>query len=601
MVLIFNVGFVTFGQLSPGKLSASHAHLEGLSNCTKCHEIGNKVENNKCLACHKELQTRIKFQKGFHSSVGVKSRDCIQCHSEHHGEKFDMIHLDKKSFNHSTTSFPLEGAHKTKIADCKECHRVEKMVNKIFSKKKNTFLGLDARCLSCHDDFHQKNLSENCTSCHEMNSFKEAKKFNHQMTDFVLDGNHKNATCSACHKTEQLTNKKFTKYAGISTACVSCHKDEHKGTYGLNCKICHNTQNFKQITPTKNFNHQVTKFDLEGKHRSVSCQKCHTESGSLFGKFSEFKGKSPFDCNICHKDVHEGKLGTDCKACHNQQSFLLKNKNFVGKFNHEKTDYPLKGKHQRVDCKSCHKSDFTDPLKFESCMSCHKDQHNGDFNYKQNKYADCNVCHQVEGFSPATFGLKEHQLSNYPLDGAHIAQPCSACHRTKNQWKFANIGTACKSCHADTHAGFLDEKFYPEKKCELCHSTKNWNNVSFDHARTDFPLEGVHGRVDCEKCHFIKNDKSYQQVFKGLGKKCLNCHKDVHGGQFELNGETACEKCHSTFKWVPSKFDHQQASFKLDGQHQQVACEKCHQSFLPSSNRIRNYKLMKYECIDCHL
>jgi uncharacterized paraquat-inducible protein A len=51
-------------QISPGDLSIPHTHLEGISNCTQCHVLGNKISNDKCLDCHKEIQERISFQKG---------------------------------------------------------------------------------------------------------------------------------------------------------------------------------------------------------------------------------------------------------------------------------------------------------------------------------------------------------------------------------------------------------------------------------------------------------------------------------------------------------------------------------------------------------
>ena len=78
-------------QLSPGDLSRSHAHLEGISNCTKCHELGNKITDEKCLSCHTEISDRIRLNKGYHSSDEVKGKQCIACHSEHNGKDFQLI------------------------------------------------------------------------------------------------------------------------------------------------------------------------------------------------------------------------------------------------------------------------------------------------------------------------------------------------------------------------------------------------------------------------------------------------------------------------------------------------------------------------------
>ena len=147
--------FGSFAQLSPGKLSKGHTKLEGLSNCTQCHTIGDKVSNQKCLACHKELNTQVSKNKGFHVSAQVKGKDCITCHSEHHGLNFDVNRFDKKTFNHNLTGYELKGGHKTKVKNCNECHKADNITNPSLKSKPTTFLGLDTKCLSCHDDYHQ--------------------------------------------------------------------------------------------------------------------------------------------------------------------------------------------------------------------------------------------------------------------------------------------------------------------------------------------------------------------------------------------------------------------------------------------------------------
>ena len=99
MLFIFSLN--SFCQLSPGKLSKSHSKLEGITNCTQCHLIGDKVSNQKCLTCHKDLNLQITKNKGFHSSPQNKNKECIECHSEHHGLNFEMVRFDKKTFNHN--------------------------------------------------------------------------------------------------------------------------------------------------------------------------------------------------------------------------------------------------------------------------------------------------------------------------------------------------------------------------------------------------------------------------------------------------------------------------------------------------------------------
>ena len=59
--------------VSPGRLSAAHASLEGISNCLSCHTAGQGVSATKCLSCHKPVADRIAQKKGVHRTV---TTDC---------------------------------------------------------------------------------------------------------------------------------------------------------------------------------------------------------------------------------------------------------------------------------------------------------------------------------------------------------------------------------------------------------------------------------------------------------------------------------------------------------------------------------------------
>ena len=210
-------------------------NLEGMSNCTKCHEIGEEPTNSKCLDCHKELNTMIKEGHGFNVSSDVKSKDCYVCHSEHNGRDFDMIHfVNQDKFNHSKTGYELIGKHKK--AECKDCHQEKNIVVKKFKKSKNTFMGLGRECANCHEDFHQGTLKGDCQSCHNTESFRPAPKFDHNKAKFKLTGKHKTVDCNKCHKLSKLNGKDFQQFTGLKFGkCISCHKDEHKGKFGKNC------------------------------------------------------------------------------------------------------------------------------------------------------------------------------------------------------------------------------------------------------------------------------------------------------------------------------------------------------------------------------
>jgi len=214
-------------QISPGKLSEPHAHLEGMSNCTQCHDLGNKVPDMKCLACHNEIDNLISQNKGFHVSNEVKSKTCVECHNEHHGRKFDMVRFDEENFDHLLTGYELEGQHA--VIDCRDCHQPDYIDNIDLKKRENTFLGLDDKCLSCHDDFHQQTLSNDCIQCHGFDSFRPANGFDHDDSDYKLTGAHETVECKECHPMTTRNGREFQEFTDIAFQdCISCHDDPHE-------------------------------------------------------------------------------------------------------------------------------------------------------------------------------------------------------------------------------------------------------------------------------------------------------------------------------------------------------------------------------------
>lgn len=98
-------------QLSPGPLAKPHDHLSGFTNCLSCHIWGSKDLSPKCLDCHTPIQNRITAKTGFHGNL--ESTTCIECHSDHVGLDFELIHWDpsQKEFDHNKSGFELKGKH----------------------------------------------------------------------------------------------------------------------------------------------------------------------------------------------------------------------------------------------------------------------------------------------------------------------------------------------------------------------------------------------------------------------------------------------------------------------------------------------------------
>ncbi len=507
-------------QLSPGELSTPHSDLEGISNCTQCHVLGNKVSNERCLKCHTEINQRIRAQKGYHSSPDVKGKQCMSCHSEHNGRKFQLIRMNVETFNHNLTGYPLSIPHAKK--SCRDCHTQKYITDPKLKSKKNTYLGLSSSCLACHADYHQKTLSPDCLTCHNPNSFKPATAFDHARARFALTGKHANVECIKCHKVEMADGKKFQQFRDIQFA----------------------------------------------------------------------------SCTNCHQDPHQNQFGQDCRQCHSETSFQAIRG--MDKFDHNKTGYPLEGKHKTVTCKACHKTSYTAALKHTRCTDCHTDYHKKQFADKGIS-PDCSTCHSVKGFTPSSYTIEQHNTGTFPLQGAHLAIPCFECHKKQTNWNFRGIGINCKDCHTDIHKDIITATYYPESNCATCHTTEKWGTVNFNHSSTGYILSGSHEQVSCRLCHFRKDNTGKEsQQFAGLTRRCEDCHTDVHQKQFEKEGTTDCSRCHISGIWKIQDFDHNKTAFALDGQHAKVNCGGCHKNKTEGQTTYILYKIKEATCESCH-
>lgn len=505
-------------QISPGDLTTAHADLEGISNCTQCHELGEQVSNTKCLDCHTEIKSLINTGSGYHSSNKVKGKDCWNCHSEHHGRNFRIVNFNPDNFNHDESGFSLTGKHKT--TDCKECHKSEFIMGTNLKKRKDTFLGLNQNCFSCHEDVHQKTLGDDCSSCHNTEAFKPAARFDHSTADFKLTGAHVNVDCVGCHEIEMKNGKEYQAFKNIPFQnCNSCHTDVHKGSFGQNCSSCHQTSSFKNIN-TSAFDHSRTKFPLIGKHKLVACNNCHKAPSGYKMKFAL--------CTDCHTDFHKAQFVVDgktqnCADCHSESGF--RPSTFTLEM-HNRTKFQITGAHLATPCESCHYQQNNWQFKGISieCISCHENIHKNELKSEFIPDNYCKECHETESWRTIKF---DHNRTNFKLLGKHGSISCSSCHRTEGneatQILFSSIKKECETCHTDVHYGQF--KVDGISDCSRCHMFENWKPENFDHNKTEFSLEGAHKNVQCAKCHpkTEANGNSFIK-FKLEDIKCATCH-----------------------------------------------------------------------------
>jgi hypothetical protein len=491
-------------------------------------------------------------------------------------------------------------------------------------------------CLECHKEisatleresgFHHEMVriqERACDGCHKEHRGAEWRTqawpseggrdaFEHAPTGYPLEGAHAQLKCEQCHDPKNVpvvvTQKLDPKasFLGLDRDCSNCHRQAHDPVLDRDCLKCHEMAAWK---PAPGFDHGKSRYPLIGAHEKVECAKCHKPVTEAQPEVLQFGGLDYQNCSACHKDIHEKKFGSDCVACHAPEAWNQIKADAT--FDHSHTDYPLQGAHAKVECAKCHKSGrMLDPLETDDCGRCHSDPH-------QQLFVDrpdgglCASCHVVAGFLPATYGIRDHEATQFPLAGAHRAVACSACHeRTDPQRvetaRFAFTEPRCGDCHEKLPQWHTTEAKAGPMECDLCHTVDSWVASAFDHEKTEYPLQGKHQQVGCSACHRGRDRTASAEIaeedpirYVDTRTDCRSCHGEEHDGQFKAD---ECDRCHQPTGWSELRFEHDRdAAFLLEGKHIEVACNACHR-LEPGADgtEVRRYKPLGNLCRACH-
>jgi hypothetical protein len=536
-------------------------------------------QNVSCAQCHISL---------VFSNVGTT---CSNCHADIHrgqfGGRCEECHSEKgwtvslQSIQNHQNRFPLVGAHA--VIECESCHR---------GAATSQFAGLATDCLACHaqefqsaksPDHQALGFSTSCQSCHSMAGWVGAL-FDHQrVTGFALTGAHSSLDCVSCHV--------GGRFQGTPANCYGCHASDYNTASNPNhvqagfpteCQTCHATASWSGAT----FDHNsFTRFPLTGAHVSVPCSACHV-NGQFAGTATDCFGCHAQDYNRTSDPNHvQGGFPTACQTCHSTSSWQ------GAQFDHSRTAFPLTGAHVSVACSTCHVNGQFAGLGTD-CVTCHLPNFNQTTNpnHVQSGFPQtCAVCHSTAAWQPAAF---DHNLTSFPLTGAHVSVACETCH---TNGRFTGTPSDCFGCHANDFNGTTDPNHaqagFPTT-CQTCHATSTWSGASFNHnTLTRFPLTGAHVSVACSTCHV-------NGQFAGTPQNCFGCHAQDYNGTTDPNHvqagfPTECSACHSTTNWSGASFDHSRTAFPLTGAHVNVACTTCHVN--------GQFAGLGTSCVTCHL
>jgi hypothetical protein len=494
---------------SPGELNAEPgpqavggvtAHIDLEHNCAACHPAFWAAERmgDRCVACHTNVAEEIQQATGLHGGYATTA-NCRDCHTEHQGREAVLWRADMRGFPHERTGYllwahPLNGSGG--IFLCADCHPSSLRVFEAES------------CLGCHRQLdaqyaiqHRVAFGADCVTCHDgVDSY--GSDYDHGQSGFALLGGHAGLECVFCHRGATTIEA----LRAAPSACRDCHAavDIHEGRLGSSCGDCHTPSGWEQAS----LDHALTRFALSGRHVRVECEACHVNRRWV-GIGTE--------CRACHSqdDRHQAQFAVDCADCHTAEGWDDIT------FSHARSSFPLEGAHASVDCAGCHPGGRYVGTP-SSCIGCHADddQHNGQFG------DDCSACHRPTRWEDWTF---DHDLSAFPLTGAHRAVNCQGCH---SGGRFDGTPTSCAGCHSEpaSHGSAFGSN------CGACHSTSAWRPASFNGPHP-FPMNHGDAGGNCGKCHpsslmdytcYGCHDKGkmqdkHKEITSNLGD-CVACH-----------------------------------------------------------------------------
>jgi hypothetical protein len=521
---------------------------------TAGYPLVGKHAGLKCEQCHNPKHVSAADRKRIMKLDLTRSFEglhpaCLTCHEDHHngqlGSDCQKCHdvsgwKSVKSFDHSTTKFPLSGKHEN--LECAKCHKPSQADAKIIQ-----YTGLNfASCSGCHQDPHRGAFEARCETCHNTAGWKHVQiskgGFDHSKTRFPLNGKHDGLSCEKCHKESNF------KAPVAHEKCMDCHQDQHKGQFVSRadhgeCASCH-TENGWKPTTFKETSHQSTKYPLLGKHQGLACAKCHLPAGLDTNYHPASQA-----CLDCHKDPHAGQFASAphnnrCEDCHKVEGFHPATFTLTM---HQKSQFALKGAHAAIACQDCHRKEAAPAgadRQFHfaniACEGCHQDPHQGEFPAVSKAHLKagesvCESCHGVRSWRE----LKnfDHETASFSLTGRHRVLGCLDCHRPANpqagsstglrQISFKAAPERCAGCHEDIHAGQF-QRGEGVVECGTCHDTSRWAAAKFDHdAGTTFSLAGAHENVPCRLCHNDKREINGRSVvtYHGTPRECAACHR----------------------------------------------------------------------------
>jgi hypothetical protein len=265
--------------------------------CAQCHPASRPIAQRfrqlafaACTACHADAHRGEFAARG--AGAGPPRGDCAQCHTV---DGFAPAAFG--AAEHATTRFALDGKHVA--VPCSGCHGT--------ARPRLAFAVVRQACRDCHANphgaqFNAEIAAGGCARCHTAFDWHQAK-IDHSI--WPLAGAHGRTPCAACHGVQQKGAQPAA-YRGIPRDCEGCHDDVHAGQFRQTqpakpCQVCHDPASFRIAA---RFDHATTRYPLDGKHRALTCDRCHAAEALRSGATAVRWRLGYVRCKDCHANPH---------------------------------------------------------------------------------------------------------------------------------------------------------------------------------------------------------------------------------------------------------------------------------------------------------
>jgi Cytochrome c7 and related cytochrome c len=511
---------------------ATHASVG--TTCNVCHEAGLSFYMG---AASPGLQGR---PADHNSGQMLAPNDCSICHT---------------TANWNSTALPAGHMPNPANQACAACHTTAPADYSPTTLAANSVLhsGISGNCGQCHGG---------TTALTWYNNFTPK--------DAVLAPPHvpylAGTDCSACHSSSTYAvgtfgpmNMTQAKHAFVTTTCNTCHEAGRSFYMGAASPAL-------QGRPADH---------TSGTMLTSDCSACHTTADWNSGALPAGHMPNPGNqgCNVCHTGaptnyatmasnavLHTG-ITANCIQCHGTTQLSFYNNNDPPK--------PMVAKHipsNTTPCESCHSGT---PFTTFSGTTMSAAKHTL---LLSDTGGTCDQCHDLSTLS--FFGVTN--LTTRP-NGHHVGKDCNGCHSPKN-W---GGGAAKKppAAPAPAHTAIAT----------VITATARAQSTAVQ----SMAVQSMAPMVGATAPGNVLGAAGTHLSHAGVTGACASCHNGVLApgkAPTHIVSNTACADCHTTFAWIPARFEHRAPL---------SSCVSCHNGAAAPGKPTAHIQTSQ-DCASCH-